>query len=89
MKFLKTFFKIFFISIFALVFLITLSVSIVSTTFSRSIGQKPTYIIDTVYNSFKNNSYQSKDKINFLLLGLDERNDALEKTETTDTIMFI
>lgn len=35
-----------------------------------------------------NNQFKNKTNINFLILGLDERNDRLEKTETTDTIIF-
>ena len=88
MKFLSKFFKVFFIFIFSVILLITLFISISSSIISRSIGQSPSYMIETIYNSVKSNSYKSKDKINFLILGLDERNDALEKTETTDTIIF-
>jgi anionic cell wall polymer biosynthesis LytR-Cps2A-Psr (LCP) family protein len=84
MKFLKIIIKIIFSIIFLIIFLITITSSIIS----RSIGQSPNYLIETIYNSVKSNPYQSKDKINFLILGLDERNDALEKTTTTDTIIF-
>lgn len=88
MKIFKKILKIFFVFIFSLIFLIVLCVSIASSIFSRSIGKNPNYLVETTYNSIKFNPYSSKDKINFLILGLDERNDALEKTETTDTIIF-
>lgn len=84
MKFLKIILKI----IFGLIFLIILLATTASSIISRSIGKQPYYLIETIYNSVKNNHYQSKDKINFLILGLDERNDLLEKTTTTDTIIF-
>ncbi|MFA6185041.1 MAG: LCP family protein [Candidatus Shapirobacteria bacterium] len=81
-------FKIITKIIFSIVFLIIFSVTIISSIISRSIGKSPNYLIETIYTSVKSNPYQSKDKINFLILGLDERNDALEKTTTTDTIIF-
>jgi LCP family protein required for cell wall assembly len=40
------------------------------------------------YFSNKNNPLNNKDSFNILILGLDPRNDILEKTETTDTIIF-
>lgn len=85
MKFLKIILKIFLV----LVFLIIISVAIFSSLISKSIGKNPNYLIETTHKAVKHNSYQSKDKINFLILGLDERNDALEKTTTTDTIIFV
>lgn len=84
MKFLKIILKIFLV----LVFLIIISVAIFSSLISKSIGKNPNYLIETTHKAVKHNSYQSKDKINFLILGLDERNDALEKTTATDTIIF-
>ena len=88
LKKISKLFKVFFIFIFGILFFIIFSTAIISSIISRSIGKYPSYLIETVYNSVKSDSYESKDKINFLLLGLDERNDALEKTTTTDTIMF-
>jgi LCP family protein required for cell wall assembly len=55
---------------------------------SKSLGQPSNYLIKTIYQASKSNPYLSKDKINFIILGLDERNDSLEVTQTTDTIMF-
>lgn len=81
-------FKIITKIILSIIFLIIFSVVIISSIISRSIGKSPNYLIETVYNSVKSNSYQSQNKINFLILGLDKRDDALEKTTTTDTIIF-
>lgn len=55
---------------------------------SKELGQPTNYLIKTIYNASRYNPYLNKDKINFLILGLDERDDALEKTETTDSIIF-
>lgn len=81
-------FKIITKIILSIIFLIIFSIVIVSSIISRSIGKSPNYLIETVYNSVKSNHYQSQNKINFLILGLDKRDDALEKTTTTDTIIF-
>ena len=81
-------FKIIIKIIFTVIFLIIFSATILSSIISRSIGKSPNYLIETVYNSIKSNPYQSQNKINFLILGLDKRDDALEKTTTTDTIIF-
>ncbi|MFA7675973.1 MAG: LCP family protein [Candidatus Shapirobacteria bacterium] len=83
-KSIKTFFVFIFGFIFIFIFLIVLNLSF----FSRSINRPPNYLIETIYNSIKENPYQSKEKINFLILGLDKRDDTLEKTTTTDTIIF-
>lgn len=56
---------------------------------SKSIGKPANYLIKTLFSASKENPYLSKDKINFIVLGLDERNDSLEVTQTTDTIMFV
>ncbi|HPT65871.1 MAG TPA: LCP family protein [Candidatus Woesebacteria bacterium] len=80
--------KIFLVFIFGSFFLFLFLIVLTSSLISRSANKSPSYLIETFFNSIKNNPYQSKDKINFLILGLDERNDALEKTSTTDTIIF-
>ncbi|MDD4135949.1 MAG: LCP family protein [Candidatus Shapirobacteria bacterium] len=84
MKLIKIITKI----IFSIIFLIIFLATIVSSIISRSIDKSPNYLIETIYNSVKLNPYQSQTKINFLILGLDKRDDALEKTTTTDTIIF-
>jgi LCP family protein required for cell wall assembly len=52
-------------------------------------SQSPKYFIKTAYSAFKNNSYQNQEKVQVLILGLDSRNDTLEKTITTDTVMLV
>jgi len=84
LKIIKLFFGFIFISFFILIFLIIIVLSL----FSRSINKSPNYLIETIFSSIKNNPYEPKDNINFLILGLDKRDDALEKTTTTDTIIF-
>ena len=83
-KTIKLFLLFIFVSVFLSVFLVIISLSLLS----KSINRPPNYLIETIYSSLKENPYKSVDKINFLILGLDERNDALEKTSTTDTIIF-
>jgi len=80
--------KLFFIFILICLFLGIISSIIFLSSVSKSINQAPNYLIETIYDSLKENPYQSMDKINFLVLGLDKRDDALEKTTTTDTIIF-
>jgi anionic cell wall polymer biosynthesis LytR-Cps2A-Psr (LCP) family protein len=55
---------------------------------SKKINQSPNYLITTAYSAWKNNDFQNLKTFNFILLGLDKRDDLLEKTETTDTIIF-
>lgn len=55
---------------------------------SQKIDQPYEYIKSFLQQSTQDNPYSDKEKINFILLGLDERDDELEKTETTDTIIF-
>jgi len=44
--------------------------------------------ITILYFTNKNNPLNIRSNYNMMILGLDPRNDALEKTETTDTIIF-
>jgi len=44
--------------------------------------------ITILYITNKNNPLNNTNNYNMMILGLDPRNDALEKTETTDTIIF-
>lgn len=45
-------------------------------------------LITILFFTNKNNSLRYKDNLNIMILGLDPRDDALEKTNTTDTIIF-
>ena len=86
---MKHFFK-FIISSFLIVFLIlTLFFLNASFEVSKAIGKPANYLIKTIYQASTKNPYISKDKIIFLVLGLDERNDSLEVTQTTDTIILV
>lgn len=71
------------------VVLILFGVLVILQKASISIGQPKNYILDTIFSLKENNIYQGKEKINFIVLGLDKRDDLLEKTNTTDTIMFV
>lgn len=77
-----------------LTFLISIIIAFLSLFYSfklisNKIGQPSDYLLKTIYSFNKSNLYKNKDKINFIILGLDKRNDSLEKTNTTDTIMFV
>ena len=52
------------------------------------INQSPDYIKNFIKELNQENPYSQQDKVNFIVLGLDKRDDSLEKTETTDTIIF-
>lgn len=54
----------------------------------KKTGKSPVYFFNLAKNSINDNKFKNKNVLNFIVLGLDERNDRLEKTETTDTIIF-
>lgn len=51
-------------------------------------GKNTLYFLSTSLNAYKQNPYENSKFINILILGLDKRDDLLEKTETTDTIIL-
>ncbi len=55
---------------------------------AQKINKSPEYITDFIKKTNQENPYFNQDKLNFIFLGLDERDDALEKTQTTDTVIF-
>jgi len=70
---------------------IVLSISasfITLSTVSKKLGQPANYLSKTLNSAAKTNPYLGKSKINFIILGLDKRDDSLEKTETTDTVIL-
>ncbi len=75
-------------SIFILFCIILLSAYLELYKFSKKINQTPSYLIKTAYSAYKNNDYINSKNFNFMLLGLDKRDDEFEKTTTTDTIIF-
>lgn len=56
--------------------------------FSRQTSNSSFYFLNLFFQSILNNPYQKQSRLNFLVLGLDPRNDSLEKTETTDTVIL-
>ena len=56
--------------------------------FAKKLNQSPENITGFIKQITQSNPYKNQDKINFIVLGLDKRDDSLEKTETTDTIIF-
>jgi anionic cell wall polymer biosynthesis LytR-Cps2A-Psr (LCP) family protein len=81
---IKLIFNVFLI--FSIIFILFFLNSLIK--FSNQIGQPANYFFKTIYQAAQENPYQDKDKINFLILGEDKRDDLLEKTEATDTIIF-
>lgn len=83
--------KIFFIisivtsSIFLIVLLIAY---IFLKDISNKTHQPISYFFKTFYQAQKNKQQFPEDSISIIVLGLDRRNDLLEQTETTDTIML-
>lgn len=80
--------KIVFVSV---IFIFGLSFFLTNAAFNsiaKKINKPTEYIKNSINLIFQENPYKQKDKVNFMILGLDERNDSLEKTETTDTIIF-
>ncbi|HNZ84305.1 MAG TPA: LCP family protein [Candidatus Woesebacteria bacterium] len=56
---------------------------------SYDLGQSPQYLLDLVTTARLNYDRHQSQKTNFIVLGLDKRDDQLEKTQTTDTIIFV
>lgn len=84
-KFLKSFILITLVSVIVALYFVLLMFQKTSVLLQKY----PDYLINTLSSIDKNNPYQTKEKINFIILGLDKRDDLLEKTNTTDTIMFV
>ena len=79
---------------FVLVFLSLVVLTLSLTLFlfqkiSLSLDKSPNYILDILSSIDKDNQYKDKEVLNFVILGLDKRDDLLEKTSVTDTIMFV
>ncbi|MBU1129817.1 LCP family protein [Patescibacteria group bacterium] len=77
-----------FLSFFFLLSLFLIFLTRFFINFSYSINHRPQELIAKLTSSYQ----QSKtlpQNLNFLILGLDERNDWLEKTSVTDTIIFV
>jgi len=80
--------KITFISVLALIG-ISFGVFHYGVNFAaQKLNQSPENITNFIKQTTQPNPYTKQDRINFMILGLDKRDDSLEKTETTDTIIF-
>lgn len=79
---------IFAIVLTSIILITTISAFAVLNIVSQKTNRKPLYFLNLIKTSLNNNQYKNKTNLNFMILGLDERNDRLEKTETTDTIIF-
>lgn len=84
-KFLKSFVLIFLFSVVLALFTTLMFFQKISVSLEKS----PDYILNILSSLNRNNPYASKDNVNFIVLGLDKRDDLLEKTSVTDTIMFV
>ncbi len=80
--------KIVFVSILCLFSLSFVGFNLGAKFIGKKINKPPEYLKNFIDQVSQENPYEQKDKINFIILGLDQRNDSLEKTETTDTIIF-
>ncbi|MDP4009704.1 MAG: LCP family protein [Candidatus Shapirobacteria bacterium] len=84
----KKILKIFSILLTSAILLVMIIVTAALIFLSKKINQPVSYLLNTPYQTLKNNEFKNQKSINFLILGLDKRDDRLEKTETTDTIMI-
>jgi LCP family protein required for cell wall assembly len=83
-NFTKHLLKIIFLLISGTLFLLVIAL----LYFCSKIKQNPINLIQTSYQAIKSNEFKNQNNLNFMILGLDKRDDLLEKTETTDTIIF-
>ena len=79
---MKKFLTVLSLTILLILFILTITFAYISRKTNRSFLYFPT----TIINALKFSPATSKP--NFIILGVDKRNDWLEKTETTDTIIF-
>ncbi len=86
---MRKFFKSLFLTFLVVIIIILYTTLIIFQKASVYLRKTPDYLLNTLSSINKNNPYQNIDKINFIVLGLDKRDDSLEKTNTTDTIMFV
>jgi LCP family protein required for cell wall assembly len=72
-----------------LLFIVTGTGYLVLHSFSRQTGEPVSYFLNTALSAYQEFRQSGQKRLNFLVLGMERRDDWLEKTETTDTIMFI
>ena len=68
-------------------FFISISIVVVFNYFNKNFGYPPKLLINTISTAYKL-SKTTPDKINFLILGTDIRDDWLETSQDTDTIIL-
>lgn len=56
---------------------------------SADLNQPPQYLLNLAREAYLSYGHRQSPKTNFIILGLDKRDDQLEKTQTTDTIIFV
>lgn len=78
--------KKFLLIFFSIVILILSLISGLLYYVSKKTSRPFTYFPKLIFQSLSQNS--APEKLNIMILGVDRRNDLLEKTETTDTIIF-
>lgn len=80
--------KLTILGLFSILFIASLFIILAINTLSRRTDKPFIYFPQILKNSLTNNQLKGKTTQNFIILGLDPRNDSLEKTITTDTIIF-
>ena len=80
--------KITILVILSLSFIISVTTLLAFQSFASRTNQSSSQLYQNILPAIKDNLYQNQTKINFIVLGLDPRNDQLEKTNTTDTIIL-
>lgn len=86
---MSKFFKSFFLTFLVSTIFVLLGILVIFQKVSLTLGKSSDYVLNTLSSIDTNNPYLNIDKINFIVLGLDKRDDLLEKTSTTDTVMFV
>src|SRR4030042_1631032 len=85
---LKKITKLTLVTIFSLFFLLFVAVCFTFQYFASHTNQSGRQLYQNIISAARSNLYQSRSQINFLILGLDPRDDQLEKTNVTDTIIL-
>ena len=76
------------VSILGLLVLFLIFAYFYSNNIVKKTGKDVPYFFKTAISAYKQNPYKDTKAINFLILGLDKRDDLLEKNENTDTIIL-
>ena len=85
---LKKIVKIISITLLSLLIILFAIVFFAFQYFASRTDQPTRPVYQNIIQAVNNNLYQGQEQINFLILGLDPRDDQLEKTNVTDTIIL-